>query len=129
MNEKDINIQDERLRRMLKPTKKQASPNLKYRIMRQIETESTLTRKKTAMVPKQRNVLKDFITIFGIMYGVLAVMAGGAYLLQGKEFMLSPRFLWTVVLVAFIFSAFWLITRLDVYLKEKQRKRPHTSKK
>ncbi len=114
---------DELIRQMMQSAKKQAPENLKYRIMHQVETENALTRKKVAVQKEQpNNVLKDLIGIFGIMYMVLGIIVGGAYFLKGKDFVFSPQFLWTIVLIAFVFSLFWLITRLDAYLREKKRK-------
>ncbi len=121
MNEKN-NIQrdDEFIRKMMQSAKDQAPEDLKYRIMHQVETESAFKHQQTPVKLRERKVLKDFIGIFGLMYAVLAALIGGAYLLKGKEFVLSSGFLWTIILVAFVFSLFWLMSRVDERLKDKR---------
>ena len=121
MNEKN-NIQrdDEFIREMMQSAKDQAPEDLKFRIMHQVETESALKHQQAPVKLRERKVLKDFIGIFGLMYAVLAALIGGAYLLKGKEFVLSSGFLWTIILVAFVFSLFWLMSRVDERLKDKR---------
>lgn len=121
MNEKN-NIQrdDEFIRKMMQSAKDQAPEDLKYRIMHQVETESAFKHQQAPVKLRERKVLKDFIGIFGLMYAVLAALIGGAYLLKGKEFVLSSGFLWTIILVAFVFSLFWLMSRVDERLKDKR---------
>lgn len=121
MNEKN-NIQrdDEFIREMMQSAKDQAPEGLKYRIMHQVETESALKQRQAPVKLRERKVLKDFIGIFGLMYAVLTALIGGAYLLKGKEFVLSSGFLWTIILVAFVFSLFWLMSRVDERLKDKR---------
>lgn len=117
------NNDDEIIRQMMRSAKTEAPENLKYRIMQQIETESALTRKKAPVQKEQPiSILKDFGSIFGTMYVVLAVIIGGAYALKGKDFLFSSDFLWTIILVAFIFSMLWLITRVDARVRDRRRK-------
>lgn len=111
---------DELIRQMIQSAKQQAPENLKYRIMNQVETESALTRKAAPAKKRESNVLKDFIGIFGVMYAVLAALIVGAYILKGKDFLLSSGFIWMVVLVASVFSLFWLMTRLETRLRNKK---------
>ena len=73
---------------------------------------------KNALSKEKRLLLRDLGNIFGAMYILLAAIVGGAYLLLGEAFLQSPKFWGTVVLVSLIFSIFWLITRLDNYLRE-----------
>lgn len=113
--------EDEQMRQILSSTKINASENLKYRIMRQIEAENALVPKKGKPIKETGNVLKEMGALFGTMYAVLAAMIAGVYFLFGKEFLLSPQFIGTVILVASVFSLLWLISRLDSYLKEKKR--------
>lgn len=117
----DIQAQDSLIRQMMQTTKQQAPGNLKYRIMQQIETEDAFTRKKGVVKKGQRGILTDFFNIFGWMYAVLTAVVGIAYFLKGAEFMLSSDFLWTVALIAFVFSILWLISRLDAYLWTKNK--------
>ena len=121
MNEKKIDIEDERLRELMQSAKKKAPENLQYRIMHQIEAEHALTRKKAPLAKKSVTLLRDLGNIFGAMYILLAAIVGGAYLLLGEAFLQSPQFWGTVVLVSLIFSLLWLITRLDCYLREKKK--------
>ena len=113
--------EDEQIRKLLSSTKINASENLKYRIMRQIEAENSLVPKKGKPIKESGNVLKEMGSLFGTMYAVLAAMIAGVYFLFGKEFLLSPQFIGTVILIASVFSLLWLISRLDSYLKEKKR--------
>ena len=77
--------------------------------------------KKGKPIKESGNVLKEMGSLFGTMYAVLAAMIAGVYFLFGKEFLLSPQFIGTVILIASVFSLLWLISRLDSYLKEKKR--------
>lgn len=120
--EKNTHTDDELIRQMMQSAKKQAPENLKYRIMQQIETENALTRKPVPAKKREGNVLKDFIGIFGVMYAVLAIIIGAAFLLKGKDFVLSAEFIAIVILVASVFSLFWLMTRVDARMREKRRK-------
>lgn len=115
------NKEDEQLRKILSSSKINASENLKYRIMRQIEAENSLLPKKEKPIKVSGNILKEMGIHFGIMYAVLAVMIAGVYFFLGKELLLSPQFIWTVILVASVFSLLWLISRLDSYLRDKKR--------
>lgn len=126
MERKDKYSEDESFRKMIETSKIIAPENLKYRIMHQIETEKVFTSKESNKQVSTRkttgNVLKDLTSIFGTMYAVLAVIIGVAYFLQGEEFLKSPQFWGTIILVGFIFSLFWLISRLDANMKEKRLK-------
>jgi hypothetical protein len=123
MNEKNNIVHDDEefIRGMMQEARMKAPENLKYRIVHQIETENALKPQQTPVRLSERKVLKDFVGIFGLMYAVLAALIGGAYLLKGKEFALSSGFLWTVILVAFVFSFFWLMTRVDERLNDKRK--------
>jgi hypothetical protein len=67
---------DATIRQLMKSSKITAHENLKYRIMNQVETENALARKKAPVQKTEQNVLNDFLSIYGIMYAVLAVLAG-----------------------------------------------------
>lgn len=105
------------IREMMQTAKTKAPENLKYRIMQQIETEKALTPVKINSRKESGNIMKEFGTIFGTMYAVLAVMIGTAYFLLGKEYLLSAQFLGTALLVVSIFSLLWLISRIDSHLR------------
>lgn len=122
MEEKKHTQNEEHLiRGMMQGTKLKASDNLKYRIMQQIETEQALTPSKISDRKESGNILKEFGSIFGTMYGVLAVMIAATYFLFGQEYLFSPQFLGTVILVASVFSLLWLISRLDSHLQRKKK--------
>jgi hypothetical protein len=127
MDKNNIQKEDIIIKQMIQSTKQQAPENLKYRIMRQVETEYALTPKKVKARKETTNVLRDFGTIFGLMYGVLIAITGGAFVLGGTELLLSAQFMQTILLVAFVFSLFWLISQLDAYLMRKrvQQSRKH----
>jgi uncharacterized membrane protein YgcG len=112
---------EEIIRKMMQPEMKKAPENLKYRIMHQINTEKALTPQKKKPGKESGNLLREMGAIFGSMYAVLSAMVIGAYLLQGKDFLLTPQFIGPVVLVASVFSLFWLMTRLDAYLKIRKK--------
>ncbi len=121
MEEKKYTQKEEHLiREMMQSAKTKAPENLKYRIMQQIETEKALTPPKENSRKESGNVVKEFGSIFGTMYGVLAVMIVVAYFLFGQEYLLTREFLGTTLLVASIFSLLWLITRIDSYLRKKK---------
>lgn len=126
MERKDKYSEDESFRKMIETSKIIAPENLKYRIMHQIEAEKVFTSQESNKQVSTRkttgNVLKDLTSIFGTMYAVLAVIIAVAYFLQGEEFLKSPQFWGTIILVGFIFSLFWLISRLDANMKEKRLK-------
>jgi len=119
------NLQEEELmRELIRSGKTQASENLKCRIMQQIQTEQALKSRTESLAPKrQENIWDEFKTIFGIMYAVLAVVAAGTFFLKGKEFFLSAQFWNIVIVVASVFSIFWMITCLDSHLREKKGKK------
>src|SRR5690606_7674557 len=106
---------------LLSTSKINAPENLKYRIMRQIEAENALVPKEEKPIKISGNVLKEMGIHFGIMYAVLAVMIAGVYFFLGDEYLLSPQFIGSIILVASVFCLLWLISRLDSYLREKKR--------
>ncbi|MDD2298634.1 MAG: hypothetical protein PHQ67_02075 [Fermentimonas sp.] len=124
MEKYDTYNEEEAIRKMLKSSKIEAPENLKYRIMHQIETEKAFTSQKineqVSTKKASGNVLKDLTSIFGTMYGVLAVIIAVAYFVRGEEFLLSLQFWGSIVFTASIFSLLWLISRLDANLREKR---------
>lgn len=122
-NQKD----DERISRLISSTKMKAPENLKHRIMHQIEYESALSPKKNVR-DKSANrdnatILRELGSIFGTMYAVMAVMAIIAYFIEGSKFYQSIEFWGAITLVALIFSFFWLFSRVDTHIKEKQERK------
>lgn len=118
---------DATIRQLMKSSKITAHENLKYRIMNQVETENALARKKAPVQKTEQNVLNDFLSIYGIMYAVLAVLAGVTLFNNGMEAVLAPQFLWLALSIALMFSIFNLIVSLDANVST--RKRKSTSKR
>lgn len=116
--------EEEQMRELIRYGKTPAPENLKYRIMQQIQTEQALKSRQEFPTQRRReNIWGEFKTIFGIMYAVLAVIVAGTFFLKGKEFFLSTQFWNIVIVVASVFSIFWMITCLDGHLREKKEKK------
>lgn len=116
---------DDNLSRIISSSKMKAPENLKYRIMHQIEYESTLSREKRKKAePSKResgNVLRDLGSIFGTMYVVIIVMTVAAYFIQGAGFHQSLEFWGAIILVGVIFCFFWLFSRIDTHYKTRRK--------
>lgn len=110
--EKDIrnNIQDKRFRDLLSGTKLEASDNLKFRIMQQIETEKALSKQKTS---KTRSGFGNILSILVIMYSLIAVLAISVYLTSGSEALKSPSLYMPLILITSVCSVFLLISTFD----------------
>lgn len=122
MKEKNnIHKEEDFIREMIQTTKKKAPENLHYRVMHQIEAERAVTPLKINKQNESRNVLKEFGTIFGTMYALLAIMIAATYYLFGEEQLLTPRFMSTVVLITTIFSVIWFFSRLDAQLQKRRK--------
>jgi len=121
MNDNRKEQEEKIIRQMMQSEMKKAPENLQFRIMHHIETEKALTPKKKKPKKASDSLLREMGAIFGTMYAVLATMVIGAYLLQGKDFLLTPQFIGPVVLVASVFSLFWLMTRLEAFLKARKK--------
>lgn len=122
MNMKDINKdkEDVAIKNAIKLSQKKAPENFSYRVMHQIMQEEALKRKSEASKKyRPTNVLKDFLEIFGIMYAVLAVLVVGAYVLKGKDFLISSQFMLPFFFVCFVFAMFWLIVTIDARRKHR----------
>jgi len=116
--------EEEQMRELIRYGKTPAPENLKYRIMQQIQMEQALKSRQEFPTQRRReNIWGEFKTIFGIMYAVLAVIVAGTFFLKGKEFFLSTQFWNIVIVVASVFSIFWMITCLDSHLREKKEKK------
>jgi len=119
MNEKNKNeIEDKQMRQLFSGTEMRASDNLKFRIMQQIETEKSLARKKSK---NNYPVLKSMLSVYGIMYSVLAILVLGVYLMYGKEVLESASTFLYIILVVSVFSIFWTISLYDENRRKKKR--------
>ena len=118
--------EDEKIGRLISSSKIKAPDNLKYRIMHQIEYESTLTGdndiKKNSVNSENGAVVRDLVSIFGTMYAVFAIIVIAAYFIQGNEFYQTIEFWGSIALVAVIFSFLWLFSRIDAHIKEKEHR-------
>ncbi len=100
----------DQFRNLFSETKEQASENLKYRIMQQIETESALSRKN---IKAKSSVFSTIFPILGIMYAVVCVLLVGMYLLYGVQALSSSSVYIPVISVVSIFSVYLLISAFD----------------
>lgn len=115
--------EEEFIRVLLRKSRMEAPGNLSHRIMRQVENNRALTPKKIHPGRSGSNVVADFKTIFGIMYIAILAVGAGFYFSSGGESLKSGSFLSVAIGLASLFSLFWLVVRLDTYLREKiQRK-------
>lgn len=128
MTEKnDVQTNDELIRQLMQSTKLSAPENLKHRIMHQIETEKALTPQRVKPKRQSASMLKDFRSIFGIMYLLLFGLSIFTVIFGGTKALASTQFILLASLVSVVFISFWGITRLDVYLREKRNQRQHNS--
>ena len=121
MEKENNKNQDDKLREILSLSKIKAGENLKYRIMRQIETESALSAKKT----KSRNLtplIRNTFVIFGVMYALIILAIIGVYLSEGIEAMKSLTFFTSIVMISLVCSMFWMISIFDDKRRFKQTK-------
>lgn len=110
MDKNNINMHDEELKEILSGTKVKAPENMRFRIMQQIETEKALSRKKT---PKANPIFGNLITIFGVMYALIGIIAFGIYSTMGKGALESKTFYIPVLMITFVCAIYWMITSFD----------------
>ncbi len=112
MNEKEMKMQDESIRKLFSGTKIKAGENLKYRIMQQIETESALSAKKSkskSLFP----LIENMLSVFGVMYALIALVAIGVILMRGTEALQSLVFFVPVIMIASVCGLFLMISVYD----------------
>lgn len=103
-------IQDDKIKDLLSGSTLKASDNLKYRIMHQIEAEKALAPKKATA---SRFPLENMLSIFGIMYALIAVVGLVVYFTSGAESLLSAAFYIPALSIASICMMFWAISVFD----------------
>lgn len=110
--EKDIknNIEDKQFRDLLSGTKLEASNNLKFRIMQQIETEKALSKQKAT---NTRSGFGNILSILGVMYSLIAILGLGVYFTYGSEALQSPSLYMPLILITSACSVFLLISTFD----------------
>ena len=112
-------MEDKQIRKILSDTKIPAGDNLKFRIMQQIETEVSLSRKKSK---NSFSILNNMFSVFGVMYAIIALIIGFIYFSAGKEALESTYMFLTIALVASVCSMFWLISMYDEKRRKKNQK-------
>ncbi|MDR0825396.1 MAG: hypothetical protein LBN74_09900 [Prevotella sp.] len=114
----NMDMQDDKIKALLSGTKIKAGENLTYRIMRQIEAEQALVRKKAT---NSRPVINNMITIFGVMYLLIAIAGLIVYFSAGKEALESMKFFAPVILIASACGIFWSISTFDDRRRSKHK--------
>lgn len=120
MKEDDINMHEDKFRELLSVTKMKAGENLKFRIMQQIETEKALSKNKR---PDHFPLIYNMLSIFGIMYALIAIVGLCLYFSGGKSALEPVTFFIPVILIASICSMFWMISAYDDRRRSKQKER------
>jgi len=113
-------IEDKQFRKLLSGTRMEASDNLKFRIMQQIETEKALSREKSK---NSFSALKNMLSVFGVMYAIIAIVGLGIYLMYGKEGIESTSTYMIVILIASVCSMFWMVSVFDEKRRSQNRKK------
>lgn len=119
MEKNDINMHDDKFSELLSGTKMKAGVNLKFRIMQQIETEKALSRKKKTDTSP---LIGNMLSIFGIMYALIAIVGLGVYFSGGKNALESVTFFIPIILIASVCSMFWMISTYDDRRRSKQKR-------
>lgn len=112
MDEKDMKMQDDQIRKLFSSAKVKAGENLKYRIMQQIETEHAFSVKKA----NSKNLLPligNMLSVFGIMYALIIFVGIGVFLMGGIEALKSLTFLVPVIMISSVCGLFWMISAYD----------------
>jgi len=112
-----INIKEDIFRDIFAGTKIKTGENLKYRIMQQIETEKSLSSKK---VKNSIPLIGNMLSVFGVMYILIALTGIGVYLTGGKGALESITFFLPVMLIALVCNIFWMISTYDDQRRSKQ---------
>ncbi|MFA6837508.1 MAG: hypothetical protein WCR12_01500 [Dysgonamonadaceae bacterium] len=118
--ENNIQNDDEQMRQLIRPTRLKVPKNLNYRIMQQIETEKVFSAKPVVKKNKLENTVKDLAATTLIMNVMIALLTITAYIMYGKDYLLSSPFLSTILIIILVFTLFWLFSRLDARLQKKQ---------
>lgn len=111
---------DDKIREILSGTKVKAGENLKYRVMQQIETEKALAPVKKKKVTSLSPVW-SMLTIFGVMYVLIGMIALFIYLHAGTDALATPMFFLPVLLIGAVCTMFLGVTVYDERRKSKHR--------
>jgi len=113
---------DDKIKKLLSGTRIEANENLKFRIMQQIQTESMLSRLRSSQ--KERRLsgqIKNLLTVFGVMYALIAIIGVMVFLFLGEKYLTSPEFLFTVGFIGIVSTMFGLINHFDKKLRQKNK--------
>lgn len=111
-------MQDDKLKELLSGTKMKAGENLKYRIMQQIQTEQALQQKARKVT---RPAVGNMLSIFGIMYALIALVGVGTYFVVGESMLKSVAFFLPIILIASVCAMFWMISSYDDNRRNRQK--------
>lgn len=114
---------DDAIRRLIQATQKRAPDDFKFRVMHNIEMDSILSRRYKSKKTIQTNPLKDFWSIFGAMYLVIAIIIGFAYFTKGFDYIQSKEMVGIIIIISFAFSLYWLITKMEERYRSMHKKR------
>lgn len=120
MEKENIKTQDEQIRKLFSGTQLKAGENLKYRIMQQIETESVLVGKK-AKGKSVMPLINSMVSVFGVMYALIGIIAVGVFFAGGKSALESVTFFIPVLMVATICILFLMISVFDDKRRDKKQ--------
>jgi hypothetical protein len=109
-NKGQNNKEEQWLGQLMSGTKLQASDNLKYRIMQQIETEKSLSRQNGQ---GSFSPLRSMFSVFGVVYLVLIALVAGIYFILGKDALVSSTTCLAVLMITFVGGLFWMFSIFD----------------
>ena len=121
MDKNKMHEQDDAIRKLFSRTTIHAGENLKYRIMQQIETESLFSVKKA----ENKNTvasIKSMLSVFGVMYALIAIVGIGTYMTGGIEALKSAAFFAPIILISSVCCLFLMISIFDDKLRSKRTK-------
>lgn len=112
---------DDKIKELLSGTREKAGENLKYRIMQQIETEKALAKKKERKVNPLSSVW-SMLSVFGVMYAIVAVLVLLVYFNAGVDALASPMFFLPVLLISAVCMTFMGVILYDDRRRSKMKK-------
>lgn len=114
---------DEVIRHLIQSTHKKAPDDLKFRVMHNIEMDEILLKRYQSKKANHTNPLKDFWSIFGMMYLVMAFVVGIVYFTKGIIYLQSIEMIGIVIFISFVFSLYWLLTKVEDRYRRKMYKK------
>ena len=114
---------DEVIRHLIQSAHKKAPDDLKFRVMHNIEMDEILLKRYQSKKANHTNPLKDFWSIFGMMYLVMAFVVGIVYFTKGIIYLQSIEMIGIVIFISFVFSLYWLLTKVEDRYRRKMYKK------